>query len=107
MQARLIRQVPMRLLDVSLSGCLVETEHQIPIGTSGVLSVDLMGVPCRYPVCVCRAVGLPAAGSNFRLGAEIRWNDRGKSDVAKRAPKRTGSRGPARILTLDRPWFNG
>ena len=88
MQARLVRKVSMRLLNVSLSGCLVETEDEIPIGTAGVLNVDLMGVPCRYPVYVCRTVQQSAAGSTVRLGAEIRWNDRRQSRVTTPAPKK-------------------
>ncbi len=68
-QARLVRQVPMRLVDVSLSGCLVETDRELGVGTTGLLLVDLWGVPCRYPIRVVRETEQLGSGHTLQQSA--------------------------------------
>ena len=97
----------MRLLDVSLSGCLVESDSQIPRGSSGTLNVDLWGVPCRFPVRLAREAGHDEGGTTFRLGAEFSWPSRSRpgsmAELMRPARVRREPRGPARILPFVRP----
>ena len=71
----LVRHVPMRLVDVSLSGCLVEAEQDLDVGTRGTLEVDLWGVPCRYPIRVSRVMERPDASHTRRVAGEFSWRD--------------------------------
>jgi hypothetical protein len=94
---KLVRRVPTRVVDVSLSGCLVESDQDLTIGANGTLLVDLWGVPCRYPVRVSRVTERPGAGQNLRVAGEFTWNARPASDGLMAA---VGGhrRAPARIL---------
>ena len=93
-QGRLIRQVPVRLMDASLSGCLVESNEALRVEASGTLHVDVWGVTCRYPVRVTRVVERLDTSHTVRIAGEFDW--RGKSE---------GDDGSlAKVLKLDRPW---
>ena len=94
---KLVRRVPTRVVDVSLSGCLVESDQDLAIGTNGTLIVDLWGAPCRYPVRVSRVTQRPGAGHNLRVAGEFTWNARPASDGVMAAAG-GDRRAPARIL---------
>ena len=72
-RGRLIRDIPVRLLDFSLSGCLVATNHPMHAGTIGELQVAFEGRPYRDTVIVVKAIlhhGFPythTLGSQFTL----------------------------------------
>ena len=72
-KGQLIRDIPVRLLDFSLSECLVATNHPMHAGTMGELQVSFDGRPYRDTVIVVRAIrhhGFPYAhtlGSQFTL----------------------------------------
>ena len=72
-RGKLVRHVPMRLVDVSLSGCLVEADQDLGVGVTGTLEVDLWGVPCRYPVRVSRVLERPDASHSRRVAGEFSW----------------------------------
>ena len=55
MKGLLVRQVPVQLVDLSLSGCLLETTHEIQPGSTGELHVTLQGTEYRDAVNVIRA----------------------------------------------------
>lgn len=102
-KGRLIRRVPTRLLDVSLSGCLLETEREVQVGTPGLLHVELWGVACRYPLRVTR-VFTAKDGGRARVAAEFTWGEE-SSNREERVDERPGPRPvrpPARILAFDR-----
>ena len=92
-QGRLIRQVPVRLMDASLSGCLVESDEALRVGASGTLHVDLWGVSCRYPVRVTRVVERPDTSHTVRIAGEFDWRGTGESNDGSLA----------KVLKLDRP----
>lgn len=102
-RARLVRHLPMRLLDVSLSGCLVESRAEIPNGVNGTLNVDLWGVPCRFPVRLAREAGRDQDKPLFRLGAEFSWPSRNQPRSIAQLMCPQTSRGPARVLPFARP----
>ena len=53
-KGRLVRDIPIRLLDLSLSGCLVATNHLIYTGTIGELQVNFKGHKYRETVIIVR-----------------------------------------------------
>ena len=71
----------MRLVDVSLSGCLVETDRELGVGTTGSLLVDLCGVPCRYPIRVLRETEQLDSGHTLQIAGEFTWKDRPASTM--------------------------
>ena len=75
MRARLVREIPVKLLNLSRSGCLVESDSEISVGMAGVLLVELWGVPCRYPMRVSRAFRQRNGNFTFQLGAEFSWRE--------------------------------
>ncbi len=52
MIGRLVRQIPVRLVNLSLSGCLIQTTHQIDAGTTGELRITLRSTQ-QYPATTC------------------------------------------------------
>ena len=94
-QGRLVRQVPVRLMDASLSGCLVESDEALQVGAAGTLHVDLWGVPCRYPVRVTRVLERPDSTHTLRIAGKFTWNEKAESD----------DRPVAKVLKLNRPWI--
>ena len=61
--ATLTWDLPVRVIDVSASGCLIETWRPIEVGTTGTLQLRLTGENCwdEVEVARCHAVqGLPA-----------------------------------------------
>ena len=101
-RGRLVRQVPMRLKDMSLSGCLVESDHSLRVGSSGTLLVDLWGVPCRYPLRVARVSERPDASHNVRIAGAFTWSARPVAPALMAAVERSESRQTARVLPFDR-----
>ena len=103
LRARLVRQIPMRLLDVSMSGCLVEGASEIPQGATGTLNVDLWGVPCRFPVRLSRQASVDRTKPVFRLGVEFAWRTWNGTGSSAQLTKTAAPRGPARILPFGCP----
>ena len=81
-QGRLVRQVPVRLMDASLSGCLVESDETLRVGTVATLHVDLWGVPCRYPVRVTRVLERPDTSHSVHIAGEFTWRKAGKPSTS-------------------------
>ena len=68
MQARLVRKIPVRVLDVSLSGCQVATNHAFTPGTAGELSVELGNLAFRTPLRFVRALARHGSSHAVTLG---------------------------------------
>lgn len=67
------RDVSVRLVDVSNSGCLLQSETRLLEGTTGTLRLSYDGVEYVDDVRVMRCQA-PICGDNwFRLGAEFLW----------------------------------
>ncbi len=71
MRGALVRDVPVRVLDVSAGGCLMETGGPVNHGTAGELHVTINGEEHADTLRVCRCSLVRGAGSMFRLGAEF------------------------------------
>jgi len=64
--------IPVRLLDISLSGVLLESSHPVDLGTRGTLRFNFGGVPFSADVKVERLDGLRnGAVERFTIGASF------------------------------------
>jgi hypothetical protein len=69
--ATLVRFVPVRLVEVSRSGCRLECASRIESGTSGQLAVELAGLMRVDDVRVARCQQRAGAGAVYQVGAEL------------------------------------
>ena len=76
MKARLAREIPVRLLDFSLSGCLVATNRPLDEGTLGDLRVTLDGKEYRDTVHVVRTTERHGVRRAFVAGGHFAWGNR-------------------------------
>ena len=67
------RDVRVRLMDVSNSGCLIHSETRLAEGTTGTLRVIFDGAEYMDDVRVMRCRPSNAADQWFELGAEFLW----------------------------------
>ena len=77
---RLARQIPVRLVNLSLSGCLLESGRHVNPGASGELRVTLEGTPYRDAVQVVRAAERHGP-RRLLLGGQFSWDS-----VPRRTP---------------------
>ena len=101
-RGKLVRNVPMRLVDVSLSGCLVESDQDLSIGVMGTFEVDLWGVPCRYPLRVSRVIERPDASHTRRVAGEFSWRHHSAPRTFVEAAEEP-TRRSAKVLAFKRP----
>lgn len=69
------REVAVRLLNISGSGCLVESSSHVPEGTAASLTVAFGGRDYSDDVRITRCQEIPGS-SRYRLGAEFLWTTR-------------------------------
>jgi hypothetical protein len=69
--AMLARNVPMRLLDIGRSGCLLESHQRVENGTLGELRLQVDDEIFVDDVRVTRCVLVEGSGSLYRVGAEF------------------------------------
>lgn len=67
----LARDMSVRLLEISRSGCLLESSCSVAVGTLGALSIDVDGKEYVDQVRVVRCQLVPGAGDTHRVGAEF------------------------------------
>jgi hypothetical protein len=67
----LVRQVPLRLLDVSVSGCLFESPASISDGSVGYLDVAIDGRHRGETVRICRSVRIRGRVWPWITGAQF------------------------------------
>jgi hypothetical protein len=67
------RDLFVRLLQISRSGCLLETAHALPIGAIAVLSVQIEGRQYTDDIRVLRAQRVAGAGERHEIGVEFLW----------------------------------
>ena len=69
----LTRDVRVRLVNISASGCLVESSARLDEGTAGVLRVRVDGQAYADDVRIARVQQVQGAGSTWHVGAEFLW----------------------------------
>jgi hypothetical protein len=67
------RDVFVRLIQISRSGCLLEASHAMPIGAIASLSVGIEGRQYTDEVRVLRSQLMAGAGERYELGVEFLW----------------------------------
>lgn len=67
------RDIPVRLLNYSRSGCLLETTSNIAVGTVGSLHLLIDGREVNDPIVVVRCQPIEGAGSLYHVGARFLW----------------------------------
>jgi Flp pilus assembly pilin Flp len=67
----LARSIPARLVEISRSGCLLESRHRIDDGTIGELRLMIGGELLRDDVRVTRCVLVEGSGASYLVGAEF------------------------------------
>ena len=75
-KAKLVREIPMSILDVSLSGCRMATNHPIDAGTRGELRVEVDGKVYHDKVDVVRMTRHQGCRRTFTLAATITFGNR-------------------------------
>jgi hypothetical protein len=67
----LAREVPMRLIDISRTGCLLESRQRIEDGTVGELQLQVQRETFADDIRVTRCLLVEGSGSIYRVGAEF------------------------------------
>src|SRR5262245_25165242 len=67
----LARHIPTRLIEISRSGCLLESGHRIVEGTGGALRVEVRGQTYTADVRATRCVAIAGSGSSYLVGVEF------------------------------------
>ncbi len=67
------RDVVVRLLEISRSGCLLESSHPMPAGTIAELSIEINGREYMDEVRVSRSQLLAGVGERYAVGVEFLW----------------------------------
>jgi pilus assembly protein Flp/PilA len=67
------RDVVVRLLEISRSGCLLESSHAMPAGTIAALAIEIDGREYMDDVRVWRSQLLAGVGERYELGVEFLW----------------------------------
>ena len=71
--AVLTRSCHMRVLNCSVSGCLIETNRQIDVGAVASIRVVINGRELSDDVQVVRCQRIAGAGSVYHIGAQFLW----------------------------------
>ena len=69
----LARDISVRLLNVSASGCLVESGQRVEAGIAGTLRLQVDDEEYCDDVLVARCHEVQGAGATFHLGVEFLW----------------------------------
>jgi hypothetical protein len=81
----LTREVPTRLVEISRSGCLLESGHRIAEGTVGALRLEVDGHAYLEDVRATRCVEIAGSGSSYLIGVEFLQTGRLDGSSIRRA----------------------
>lgn len=71
--AVIVRELPVRLVNCSRSGCLVEAERALAVGTAGTMTLEIEGHEVTDHVLVVRCQPIAGAGTLHHIGARLLW----------------------------------
>jgi hypothetical protein len=69
----LTRERQVRLLNCSVSGCLLETNRQLPVGATASIRVTIEGRELTDEVQIVRCQPIAGAGDTYHVGAQFLW----------------------------------
>jgi hypothetical protein len=81
----LTREIPTRLVEISRSGCLLESGHRIEEGTVGALRLEVDGQTYLEDVRATRCVAIAGSGSSYLVGVEFLQTGRPDGASIRRA----------------------
>jgi len=81
--AVLTRDLRMRLLNCSASGCLVEINVPLAVSTVGSLTVHFEGREFTDDVLVAWCKAVPGGGARFHAGLRFVWTDAAPPDTLR------------------------
>ena len=81
----LTREIPTRLVEISRSGCLLESGHRIEEGTVGALRIEVEGQTYLDDIRATRCVAIAGSGSRFLVGVEFLQTGRSDGSSIRRA----------------------
>ena len=94
----LTRERPVRLLNCSVSGCLLETNWRLQVGAIASIRVSINGRELTDDVQVVRCQSIAGAGERFHVGAQFLWtqplHDRSLRGAMRAAPRVVGGSVP-------------
>jgi hypothetical protein len=67
----IVRDIPVRVLDASASGCLVESREPLPEGAVGLLEIAGDQGPTSEPLRISRSTVIAGGATRFRAGAQF------------------------------------
>jgi hypothetical protein len=67
----IVSDVPVRLVDVSRTGCLLESSRHMLVGATGELRIEFAGLTRSEELRITRCQPLEGSGTVYRLGAEF------------------------------------
>ena len=98
------RDVVVRLLEISRSGCLLESSHAMPAGTIAALAIEIDGREYTDDVRVSRSQLLAGVGERYQVGVEFLWlrlpREQSLRSYAATLPRQFDAAG-------DRQWSSG
>lgn len=98
------RDVRIRLVDISGSGCLLESDIRLPDGTTGALRVTFEGREYEDDVRIMRCKARGGSTGGFHLGAEFLWTTNVREQSLRRvlATIQSGALKPGRFEATER-----
>jgi len=72
----LTRERHVRLLNCSVSGCLIETNCRLQVGAIATIRVTIEGRELSDDVQIVRCQPIAGAGDTYHVGAEFLWTKR-------------------------------
>ncbi len=69
----LTRDRQVRLLNCSVSGCLLETKSRLPVGAIASIRVTVEGRELTDDVQIVRCQPIAGAGDTYHVGAQFLW----------------------------------
>jgi hypothetical protein len=67
----LTKEIPTRLIDISRTGCLLESAYRVEEGTVAALRLDVQGQIYTEDVRATRCVAVAGSGSSYLVGIEF------------------------------------
>jgi hypothetical protein len=81
----LTRERRVRLLNCSVSGCLLETNCRLPVGVIASIRVTVEGRELTDDVQIVRCQPIAGAGDTYHVGAQFLWTQPLLSQSLRRA----------------------
>jgi PilZ domain len=71
--ATLMRELSVRAVDISASGCLLVSRRRIEVGTIGTLQLKLGSEECKDDVEVVRCEAVKGTATIYHVGVRLLW----------------------------------